>query len=470
MCRITLINSFKRVTPILVFMVLISWSCAPAADNVSGTVQTSGITPPIAEAQTPAHVIVIQDPTKAYELPLPSGGELRIPANCFVNEAGDGVTEPVTLSYREFHYASEIIAAGIPMIAITPAGGQDWLQTAGMFELRGESRGNPIQFAADKSAEVVFLSAVDGPYDTWILNESKGLWESLSQTNTPKSVAPMPENTRKGIETLQRATANPPQAPRTTPPAEQLVFSDLDLSLTPELKGITGLAFTYAGNDPKLDPLNNKWITKQGIWVKKEIKPTDTPGIYQLTLVGEEYFSIPVKKAIQLEDQEAAMAAYRTELAEFQANQNRLNEISPSPGNQRFIREMQIRGFGFYNYDIFLKQDNFIPLAADFDLGDLHPQEKKDVVIYHITANGKAVLSLKPDSWKSFRFDPSMDNGLVAILPDNRVALFSATDFKASLKKIKASGFGKFVFPMDIQMEPVNSYDDLKILLDKAAS
>jgi len=467
MFQTTLIKALTRVIPISVLLISGLWSCSPSPDNSYTEQQISGITPLFEHAQMPAHIMLIQDPTNAYTLPLPSGGELRIPANCFVNEAGERLTGPVSLRYREFHDATDIIAAGIPMKALKPNGTSDWLQTAGMFELRGDSEGNPIRFADNKSAEIVFLSSVDGPYDTWILNEYKGLWENLGESNTPRAIAPSPESAQREIEHLG---ANPPQAPKATPPAEQLVFSDLDLSQTPELKSIANLAFAYAGDDPKLDPKRNKWITKEGIWVKKEIKPTDNPGIYQLTLVGEEYFSIPVKKAIQIEDQEAALAAYHAELATYQANLDKLKSSSPGMTHHRFIREMRIQGFGIYNYDIFLNQDKFIPLAADFDLGDLPLAEKKEVMVFHITANGKAVLSLTSNSWSSFKFNPDMDNGLLAILPDNRVAMFTASDFKASIEKIKRAGGRKFVFPMDIQMQPINSFDELKTLLNKAAS
>ncbi len=164
------------------------------------------------------------------------------------------------------------------------------------------------------------------------------------------------------------------------------------------------------------------------------------------------------------------MAAYRAELANYQANLGRLAGLSPKSRQAQFHREMQIRGFGFFNYDIFVKQDNFMPLAADFDLGDLHPIEKKEITIYHITSNGKAVLTLTPDAWDSFKFNPEMDNGLVAILPDSRVAIFTASSFKAALPEMKKAGDRKFVFPMEIQRESPNNFDELKNLLDKAAS
>lgn len=474
MFPITLAKAFSRAISMTALLLTILWSCAPtpksSQEHESASAQNSSISPPIPEADIPAIELTIEDPTKNNVLTLPSGGELRVPANCFVHENGQLVTAPITLRYREFHNASDIIATGIPMKAVTPDGGHDWLQTAGMFELRGQSEAQSIRFANDKSVEVLFLSEVDGAYDTWLLNESTGLWESLGETNTPKGKVTQPEAVQKEIEILRRATASPPQAPALTPPAEQLVFSDLDLSQTPELKGIPNLAFAYSGDDSKLDPRNNKWITKPGIWVKKELKPTDKPGVYQLTLVGDEYFSIPVKKAIQVEDKEAAMAAYRAELANYQANLGRLAGLSPKSSQAQFQREMQIRGFGFFNYDIFVKQDDFMPLAADFDLGDLHPIEKKETTIYHITSNGKAVLTLTPDKWDSFKFNPAMDNGLVAILPDKRIAVFTASSFKAALPEIKKAGGRKFVFPMEIQRESPNNFDDLKILLDKAAS
>jgi hypothetical protein len=416
----------------------------------------------------------IEDPSQPVVLKLRSGTELRVPANSFLNEAGEVVSEPVEIRFREYHEAAEIIASGIPMHTHDEDDKREWLQTAGMFEIRGYSKGRPIAIAQGRAITVDLASKVDGAYDFWLFDEGRSTWANQGITNSPqppnREGSAAVDNIQREISRLIQQTAQPPQLPQPTPEADKLIFSDLDMRLCPDLKGAAPPALAYAGKDPAKDPKNNKWISRQGIWFKKELKPTQEKGLYQLTLFGDSIYSIPVKLALEGKNLEIAKAAYEQVLAEYRANLELLRNREAILAQQMaFRREMSLQGFGIYNYDILWKMPDVIPLIADFDFGRLPESVKETVMVYLITGDGRAVISLPYQEWRYFRFSPSADNKLLAVLPNNKIALFTQSDFNAAQPELEQAKGSQYVFKMRFKDQAVGGLQDLQRLLDEAS-
>ena len=71
-------------------------------------------------------------------------------------------------------------------------------------------------------------------------------------------------------------------------------------------------------------------------------------------------------------------------------------------------------------------------------------------------------------SGTQFRYSPSWDNKLVAILPGNKVAVFTQEDFKQQEKDLLGSNAARYTFKMRLLDQPVQSVADVAKALNKA--
>ncbi len=427
---------------------------------------------PFQNLATPQEAVVIENPAQATVLQLTSGSTIEVPAHAFVDEQGKPVTVPVTIEFKEFHDAADIIASGIPMRVRQPHGDAEWMQTAGMFTITGFASNRTVRIAEGKQLNVSLLSNVDGAYDFWYFNEAQGNWENLMPGVTPENTSANvnQDKLEEEIRQLKRATATLPEAP-VYDVKNNLTFPDLDLKRCPELQKMTPLVLNYAGKDEKLAPKNNKWISKPGIWTKKRLECSNEPDIFTLTLIGDTIYQIPVRIALQPADLERAKAEYEAKLAEFKANQQLLREKESIIKQQAFFRRsMEIENFGIHNYDILWKVKDAVPLLADFDFG-AYPEDMKDLItVYLITGDGRTIISLPKYDWNKFSFSPSSDNKMVAVLPGNKIALFTQSDFKSQMNDLKKAAGRAYTFKMRIENQEVNSISDLNKWIKKASS
>ncbi len=71
------------------------------------------------------------NPAKGSIIKAPSGAEIVVPVNAFLDTDGNIVTENVEISYRDFYHPLEFYLAGIPM-NFTQDGMDQVFESAGM--------------------------------------------------------------------------------------------------------------------------------------------------------------------------------------------------------------------------------------------------------------------------------------------------------------------------------------------------
>lgn len=85
------------------------------------------------------------DPTKDTIVAFPQGTQIQVPANAFIDAAGNVVTKKVKLELKEFYKRSDMLFAGL-----TTVGENGLLESDGMVYLNGTAEGKEISIAADK--------------------------------------------------------------------------------------------------------------------------------------------------------------------------------------------------------------------------------------------------------------------------------------------------------------------------------
>lgn len=414
------------------------------------------ITPPFKALDVDFNQFNVEN-SKSQKLQLDNGTSIEIPANTFVDKNGQPVTSPVNIQYREFHNAAEILASGIPMKAFYN-GEEGIMQTAGMFEINATVDNEEVFIADGKEVTVNMASNVDGDnYDFWLFNRGEGNWEnkgaSTPQPNTQKA------NAQKALASMEKITA--PTPPVKFDKKKPVLNFDLNLDGFPELKNMKNIFWQYTGKGE--NPQKAKWIFQEQ-WATADIKKGKRANEYTLVLKNDKRnFSTSVCPSQSGSDFNKAMAKYDEEMKAYKSNALTIDEKKNFMNRQaEFVRSFNINQMGIYNYDILLKNpDNFL-FAANFDFGPDVPKAHSKVNVYLITNDGRSVVAFPFSDRKRFGFNPDVDNQLIAILPNNKIATFDQEDFEDHLDEMRKSRGASYTFKMNVKSEPMKNMDDLQ--------
>lgn len=115
------------------------------------------------------------------EIKHPTSSKIKVPVNTFVDKNGKDIIGDVTIEYREFHDAADIIASGIPM-AYDSAGKKYTLESAGMFDIKGTQNGEPVFIKKDKKVEVELASAnSENKFNQYYLDTVAKNWQYIKK-------------------------------------------------------------------------------------------------------------------------------------------------------------------------------------------------------------------------------------------------------------------------------------------------
>lgn len=121
--------------------------------------------------------------SKGGEIKHPTSSKIKVSKNTFVDKDGKDIIGDVTIEYREFHDAADIIASGIPM-GYDSAGTKYTLESAGMFDIKGTQNGQPVFIKKDKTVEVELASAnSEDRFNQYYLDTVKKNWQYIQKDN-----------------------------------------------------------------------------------------------------------------------------------------------------------------------------------------------------------------------------------------------------------------------------------------------
>lgn len=137
-------------------------------------------------------------------------------------------------------------------------------------------------------------------------------------------------------------------------------------------------------------------------------------------------------------------------------------EIAQAKMERNVIRSFEVENLGIYNWDKIYKAPNAIRLVADFKFE--YPEDKQDATMFLVTGKQRnIVIKYKVQDLSSFYFEPNLDNQIIAILPDNRMATFSIKDF-AQLDYDKIRKEKQYTFDMN-KVNQIKGMKDLKQII-----
>lgn len=427
-------------------------------------------------------------------LEFANGSSIAIPANCFVNAKGQPVKGKVNLSYREFHTLADVITCGIPM-QYDSAGKSLTLETAGMFELRASQNGNPLQIAGDKHIRVNLASYRDGKFNHYFFKEKPekqvaifdfatpaiaqnlskafpGEWKLLESSLDPAENA----QKKKKLDSLNRLLPPSPAEPLALNDHQPVLEFDVDPKEFPELAIYEGILWQLMSPDSR-----NPGYSREDEWIFQEkwteirlAKPLEESFAYQVQLRNnKKSFSGLVRPVFKGKSLENAKKLYEQKMEVYTNTMNQEKEKFEAIKEEKkllsrtanFLRSFQVQQLGIYNVDIITKQDAPLAIRANFRLNG---EEMKQLNVFLIS--GRTVIqynSAKASglSFDNFSFSTKYKNKIVALLPNDRIAVFTNKDFEQALQQMKENK--SFTFDLQEVDEKIASVKALDQLISR---
>ena len=423
----------------------------------------AAVQPPFQNIDVPFHEYEV-DVSEGDVIKMSTGTVIRVPKDAFIDENGNPVEGKVTINYREFHNAADIIASGIPM---ANRGDDDkYMETAGMFEIKGKANGKSVNIAPEKNIEVSMASFVKGNnYDFFYLDEKECQW--ITKGNAAPSVNQEKKTALSAIAELPPKPAKPEIHNKS-----KFVFDlDINYSNFPELKSFKDVIWQYDGSSPEEDPEKNPWVFNTG-WTSIELLPSKSSDLqYELSLrSAEKSFRTKVCPVLSENNYEDALSDFEKKNEKYQTAKKAMEtERQRLEQEADLLREFRVNDFGIYNWDVW-KNPARILVNAQFEFDTDFDADINAVSIFLVTGSNRSVVRYTPKTYNRFSFDPKQENRLIAVLPGNKVAVFEAEDFRklntSVLREQKSAGKSS-VFRMKTVDESISSVDDLKSILDK---
>ncbi len=418
------------------------------------------VAPPIKGVDVPFQFYTLTT-DEPKEINTPNGSRITIHANAFVDKNGQLVEGEVDIRYREFHNAAEIIASGIPMH--NPDNGA-YMQTAGMFEIKGEQNGKEIFIAANKPLHVEMGSKIEGDaFSFYQLGPKDCRWEDKG-TQAAKPNQRKLTCLRQLDEELETAK---PKFVKSTQTNNFVFDLEIDYRRRPELKAFKNVVWEYTGQGS--NPEQNEWIFEAGTtWNSIDLNPLDN-GYYQLVFTGSgKEFSTTVRPVLSDEDYDKALAEFnQRSLAEYEAIKAKQASIREGAEAQMdLMRSFNVNDFGIYNWDIW-KNGNRLKchLKPEFDIlaeESFEQTGNRRVSFFLVSDDSRSVVRYDGSDLDKFSFNPEEENMLVAVLPNGRAALAKNEDFKTFGKRLNNK---QWTLQLETTGEVITSVEDLRKLM-----
>jgi hypothetical protein len=435
---------------------------------------------------------------------LPNGGHLKVPAKAFVDAQGNVLSGTVALRYREMHNEVDIFRTGIPMEY--DSGGRQQLETAGMFELRGSQNGQDVFVRSGAQMEVRVASfSADNNFMAYRLDEQARNWKFLQYDQAEPNAEKIKKSKafqlkNNGYFVLDYTSVLDVEY------QGRLYEKPLNHDAVKNKIQRYGLQWLNATGWGHVPDGSNRNFASLMVWKRLDTKPfpqwlhpskvphntrkADEEHLKQLShnarhealvtpLGGKNYlmtihrkagvyesavldaFQFKVELVMSLDELFRFSPEYwqknrRKAMAQIEEERQRLEKMADA------FRTLQVSGFGIFNYDRILKQENVVA-AVDFRFDAQWADQSLSVrEVWLIPSGSRSVVKWNQQDWASAPLPVDGKAKLLAVLPDSRLAVFTAEQFAAiDFAALSQAKQPRFTFDMHVLPNKIATPEDL---------
>jgi len=420
-------NKTKIIGLLFSGLIIITWVYFLLPKNEKYNQQ---INPPIKNVDLPFSEIVF-NADSAITIEKENGTLIRIPANAFKTPQGKDVTGNVSFKYRTFENAIDIFRSGIPMS--TNQDRNAFLQSAGMIELNAYQEGKPLMLKPEKYIDVELASfkKTDG-YELYYLNDSAN-WNVSNNFNNI-------ENSRKKLKLKNLMV---PVSPNPEDSIQDLIFEMVaNLNEVPYLKSFENLKWKIDRkniSDELLEAMRVDWddvaikeINKRKM--KYEMVFTKTMRDFSSDAITKTFkvnaspvFNKDEKRAFK-NDFVEKMKVYEVDFAKYTQEKIRLEREAD------MVNQFRINKMGIWNVDKIMNNADLLITNISFDFEKEIDPSTNHIMTYVIYEDNNSVISYLPKDLKKVGLLRNKKMKILAVLPNNKIAIVNDDEIKAQLK------------------------------------
>jgi hypothetical protein len=366
---------------------------------------------------------------------VPTGAEIKVPSNAFVDKDGNELKGDISIKYKEIKSPADMIIENVDM-TYDSAGHTFQFVTAGMFDLRAFSGNDELKLKAGKSIEVSYVSNKVGNFNVYHYNNGwkyAGVPIGNSSPNTNVNMEP------QGVGLLVPTAVD----------ADKDLIVDIQSAhkKLPEFAIYKNVLWKYTGS------LSNSELSEMlGTAVSEtSLSHSSKRGeyIYKFsTKKGK--FEIPVKPVFSPKALKEATKNYEALIAK----QSKETKIK---------RTVDVTQLGLMNYDAIYHRSDAVVALIDFKIKNNDKINVQDLPLFHITGDDNVLVNISGS--KQITYSKSLNNKIVAVLPGRKVAVLGTTDFLKATKS-KAQG-QKLVLELNEMDATIESPSDLNQIISE---
>jgi hypothetical protein len=416
---------FKKIIA-LVLAIVVVVSVFMLLNNEEASYEQK-IKPPVSLEDIPFNAYTF-DADSGITIERNTGTMVKIAPGSLVDSSGKRVKGLVNLSVREFHDVESLFFSGIPMSIDSRR--KNFLQSAGMIELRATSNGKKVDFAKNAAAEVELASFKEAKnYQLYHLQDDQN-WSItdtfISKINIRKA---------KALEQLEGKYKN----------QHEDLYLELatNLEYAPYLKPFKGLQWKVASkdvNEELLDAMRMDWdevkvIPPTGLNRKYKLVFEGKTTSYNDTGVYRTYTvkAIPMRSGKKLAKNTMMDMIGENEkiLVQMEDEKKRIQKESD------MVNAFKINKMGIWNVDKLVNSDDIVWADVEFDFEEKVDPGVNKISIYLMFINENTVIQYLPRDWKKVGFKKNAVMKIRAVLPGGRIVEVDPFQIKS---KIKNSG------------------------------
>jgi hypothetical protein len=401
-------------------------------------VETVGVAPRIKSADIPMDKYLFSNDS-TVDISRTTGTWLKIKAGSFTRKDGQPLSGPVELQVREFHSAMDILRAGITM-TVDPAKGE-FLQSAGMIEMRAYNQGQELELAANKNIEVG-LAGFQSPENCrlyylkndrqWSVEDSFQAGTNTAKAETLKKLAVVPQKPAEMDSTLQKDRVFYFQGDFVEMPKLRTLadrgWKLTDESYRPDIDKIIRISW----DDVNITPEKNKKNVYEFV-LTRTMRGVDGSEI----LKSERFMATPVFTDInndealfefQMKKYRKAQKEYAALLAARKAEADRLAQQA------ELVNIFKANKLGIFNIDRLWKCNPEEVMPMTFDFSVMLKNRHGNITLYAVYEEDNSVITYNLQNGKTPVWIPEGKNmRLIAILPENKVAVVEYEEIKSAI-------------------------------------
>lgn len=358
---------------------------------------------------------------------------IYVSKNSFEDKNGKDIQGKVDLVFNEYHTQGEIIASKLPMVFNTPKGEKQDFESAGMFEIRAYQEGKELNLKKGKSIQVDLIADNNGSFNFYNFNENDVAW-NLKDTDCLPIGNKVKLKLLNEKDSLTNLPKEKPKRPIEMKDGDPVFDVNIDYQKHEGLEDLNGVMWKITEiDDAKRSEINQKLFKHSYQFIRLEPLENQDLEFKLFFIQGRDtliFNGAPVMKGKLLSKQKEK---YKDLIARIHKNVKRENQIQDQLKREKdLLRSFNVDQLGIYNCDRQYDNPKLIELQVNFTFEGMNPDtDLTDVAIYLIPSSQKVVIRYTEHYFDHFRIDPSENNKLVAVLPNNEVYFLSNKEIRS---------------------------------------